>query len=156
MPPHTDTLTLAPDGHTVKSATQWLEAIGDRENWSPALTFALTLSLDEALTNIVSYAFQITDDAGGNHRTNARSTPCVIFLRHTLLPAQVRIDIIDNGRPYDPTRSITPPLTDSLEHARLGGHGLRLIRHYVSEISYVRRDLENCLTLIADMTRDTK
>lgn len=151
MLPQTDTLDLIPDGNTVKSATQWLETICRREHWPSAVAFALTLSLDEALTNIVSYAFQTTDHADGNHRTNDDSTPRTIRLRCTLTSAQIRLEIIDNGQPYDPTQPITPPLATSLDAAHLGGHGLRLMRHYLSGMSYVRRDQKNCMTLLADL-----
>lgn len=57
MPSQPDTLDLVPDAHAVASAIEWLEAIAERDGWSPKLSFGLSLSLDEALTNIVSYAF---------------------------------------------------------------------------------------------------
>ncbi|MFP3740737.1 hypothetical protein SB860_38505, partial [Burkholderia sp. SIMBA_019] len=57
MPSQPDTLDLVPDAHAVASAMQWIEAIGERDAWSPKLSFGLSLSLAEALTNIVSYAF---------------------------------------------------------------------------------------------------
>ncbi|CAM3963608.1 ATP-binding protein [Bordetella muralis] len=156
MPPQTDTLDLVPDRNTVKSATQWLETICRREHWPSAVAFALTLSLDEALTNIVSYAFQSADHINDNHRTDGDSTPRTICLRCTSTCTQVRLEIIDNGRPYDPTQSITPSLAASLDEAHLGGHGLRLMRHYLSGMSYVRRRQRNCLTLLADLTNSPK
>jgi len=152
MPPQTNTLDLVPDRNTVKSATQWLETICHRENWPSAVAFALTLSLDEALTNIVSYAFRSADHINGNHRTDGDSTPRTICLRCTWTRTQVRLEIIDNGRPYDPTQSITPSLAASLDEAHLGGHGLRLMRHYLSGMSYVRSHQRNCLILLVDLT----
>ena len=52
-----DTLELAPDNSTVASAVQWLEALGERHGWPARVQFALTVSVDEALTNIVCYGF---------------------------------------------------------------------------------------------------
>ena len=65
MPPQPDTLDLVPDARAVARAIEWLEAIAERDAWSPKLSFGLSLSLDEALTNIVSYAF---DDPSSGRR----------------------------------------------------------------------------------------
>ena len=154
MPSQTDTLDLVANSGAVMTATQWLETISVRESWPLALTFALTISLDEALTNIVSYAFRIDHSVERDHRTDVDSAPCSIRLSCTSFNNQVRIDITDNGFPYDPTKANTPPLPESVEHARFGGHGLRLMRHYLSDISYFRRDQENHLTLIATVKGD--
>ncbi|KAJ8135670.1 hypothetical protein OY671_011117, partial [Metschnikowia pulcherrima] len=55
MPPQPDTLDLVPDARAVASAIEWLEAIAERDAWSPKSSFGSSLSSDEASTNIVSY-----------------------------------------------------------------------------------------------------
>lgn len=142
-----DTLDLAPGVHAVKAATLWLESIGEREQWSAALAFALTLSMDEALTNVVSYAFSSVDTTSTRQRGSDPAPP-FIHLRCIALTTQVRIEIIDNGRPYDVTQAAPPALAESLDDAHIGGLGLHLMRHYLSDMSYLRRDGKNYLTLI--------
>ena len=44
MPSQPDTLDLVPDAHAVASAMQWIEAIAERDTWSPKLSFGLSLS----------------------------------------------------------------------------------------------------------------
>ncbi|CAM3834838.1 ATP-binding protein [Bordetella tumulicola] len=143
----TDTLDLSPGVHAVRSATRWLASISDRERWSAALAFALTLCVDEALTNVVSYAFSPLDAMTAGRRSGDQAPPS-IHLRCTLLAQQVRIEIIDNGRSYDVTRTAPLSLAQSLDEARIGGLGLHLMRHYLSDMSYRRHENKNHLTLI--------
>lgn len=135
-----DTLRVVPDAGAVTVATQWLEAIAEREGWSPKLSFGLLLSLDEALTNVVSYGF-----AEG---TATGEVPAVT-LSLTRSGTDLRLEITDNGRPYDPTLTPPAPLATDLEHARIGGHGMRLIRHYLKGLAYRHEHGCNHLTLIA-------
>ena len=143
----TDTITLAPDKNTSRTVTRWLEQVACRQQWSSDLIFALTLSVDEAITNILSYAFP--DDQGpiDDH------TKALVSLQCTDQGSQIQIKITDNGLAYDPTQSTVGPLPESVESARIGGHGIRLMRHYLSALTYSRRESLNCLTLIIHKTR---
>lgn len=113
----------------------WFERLAEEEGWPAKAVFAMSLCLDEALTNIISYAgrddgakVQIRIDAGSTHKGIG------ILLR-------------DNGRAYDPTAREPAPLAQSLEEAEIGGHGLRLMRHYLSLLAYRREDGWNQLWL---------
>ncbi|MFJ3463680.1 ATP-binding protein [Achromobacter spanius] len=140
MPSQPDTLDLVPDQNAIAAAMQWLEAIAERHAWPPKLNFGLSLSLDEALTNIVSYAF---DDP-----TQAGSPPCVM-ISCRCDDEWVALDIVDNGRPYDPTKNPPPPPAVTLDDAEIGGHGVRLMQHYLHDLRYARSEGRNRLTLIA-------
>jgi anti-sigma regulatory factor (Ser/Thr protein kinase) len=140
MPHQPDTLRLIPGPDAVTVATQWLETIAEREGWPPKVNFGLTLSLDEALTNIVSYAFAGAVPDG--------SAPA-ITLEYTPVDGDLSVEIADNGQPFDPTQAATPELAASLEETDEGGHGLRLMRHYLKAMHYRRDGAWNRLTLIA-------
>jgi anti-sigma regulatory factor (Ser/Thr protein kinase) len=135
-----DTLRVVPDSNAVALATQWLEAIAEREEWPPKLGFGLVLSLDEALTNIVSYAF-----AGGT--TDGEAPSVTLSLRRE--GADLLLEIADNGQPYDPTLAALSPMATGLDDAQIGGHGLRLMRHYLKDLAYCHEHGCNHLTLIA-------
>ncbi|WP_144630602.1 ATP-binding protein [Bordetella genomosp. 13] len=138
MPNQPDTLALTPDANAVTLAAQWLEGIAEREGWSPKATFGLTLSLDEALTNIVSYAFRRAPADG--------AAPAVtLACRHD--GGRILLDVADNGEPYDPTQAELPDLAASLDDADIGGHGTRLMRHYLQELVYARDGDWNRLTM---------
>ncbi|MHA3904769.1 ATP-binding protein [Castellaniella sp. WN] len=132
-----DTLTLPSGSEAVPLALQWIEAIADRQGWAPRTLFGLTLSLDEALTNVLSYAFD---------PPRADSTPA-IAVSCRVGAQRIEIELRDNGRPYDPTAHNPPPLIPHINEAGAGGHGVRLMRHYLDTLDYQRRDGWNCLTM---------
>ncbi|MBV7485181.1 ATP-binding protein [Bordetella sp. BOR01] len=138
MPSQPDTLQLVPDDQAVSLATQWLERIAERDGWPAKMNFGLTLSLDEALTNIVSYAFAAP---------SAAHAPAVRLSCHRE-GNRVQLELADNGRPYDPTSAAPPPLAADLDQAEIGGHGLRLMHHYLDDLRYARDGDWNRLTLI--------
>lgn len=146
-----DRLELFVDQNSVRSAIQWLDSIGEREQWSSELKFSLAISLDEVLTNIVSYAFIRPSSNGNAEATDTLIATPAISLRCLVQTSGIQIEVIDNGRPFDPTQASTPSLASTLEQASPGGHGLRLMRHYLSDISYRRRNGLNCLTLAAQI-----
>lgn len=135
------TLALRPDADIVPRAVQWLEEIALREDWPTRTTFALTLCLDEALTNVVSYAFD-----SGAVRPAVRLT-CRVDER------TIELELRDNGRPYDPTVSTPRALAACLNDADFGGHGLRLMRHYLHDLAYRRDANWNCLNMCMHLDR---
>ena len=132
-------LSFAPDPAGLAQALDWLEALAEQQQWPTRTGLKLKLCMDEALTNIIMYGFQ---------NRQSLDTPCVELRvqqdAHTIL-----LDITDNGSPFDPTQQQTPPLAASLDEASIGGHGLRLMRHYLQEILYHRTAQHNHLRLVA-------
>lgn len=122
----------------ITDATGWLGTIAEQEGWPQATTFALELSLEEALTNVVSYGFAGSD------------TPPRIRIECYRLPeGRIAVRLIDNGVPFDPTTIAAPVVPDSIEDARIGGHGVQLMRHFLETLAYAREGEENHLTLVA-------
>ena len=137
MPDCTDTLALEPDLQAVPRALQWLEAFAEQAQWPPRTVFGLTLCLDEALTNVVSYAF----DPPAPGIEPAITVSCVAEA------GRIVLELRDNGRAYDPTAGDPPPLAACLDEAEIGGHGVRLMQHYLHELAYRRDAGWNCLTM---------
>jgi serine/threonine-protein kinase RsbW len=59
----------------------------------------------------------------------------------------VALCIEDDGVPFDPTAQESPALATSLDEAHVGGHGLRLMRHYLHRMLYRRAPDRNVLLL---------
>ena len=131
-----DQLTLRPELPAVSQAIQWLENIAVRDGWPARITFGLTLCLDEALTNAISYAFEPPVTEPALRVTYGKEADRIVVGLH------------DNGRAYDPTADEPPALATCLDEARIGGHGLRLMRHYLDDFTYCRTAGWNCLTLV--------
>ncbi len=57
--------------------------------------------------------------------------------------AEICIDFIDCGRPYNPFLQPSPRIDASVEERRIGGLGVELIRQLASETVYERTDGRN-------------
>lgn len=145
MASRSDTLRLTPGHDSVGPAMQWLEDIAEREAWPARSRFALTLAMDEALTNVLSYAF----GAGAARETAAGEAPAV-ELAYRREGTALCLEIADNGSAYDPTAWSPAPLAQTLDDATPGGQGLRLMRHYLKDLRYRRDGGWNRLTLVVD------
>lgn len=132
-------LSLVSGPNTVTQALAWLESLATQQQWTPRTGFKLGLCLDEALSNVVQYAFK-----GKENNAENRIELVVLQNGNALL-----IDITDNGLPFDPTLEAMPSLPGSLDEAGIGGHGLRLMRHYLQDIQYRRTEKHNHLRLVA-------
>ncbi|HWK71806.1 MAG TPA: ATP-binding protein [Burkholderiaceae bacterium] len=138
-------LSLAPGPNAVPQALAWLESIAEAERWPARLAFQLSLCLDEALSNVVMYGFGPQDDGLGQPQ---------ISLELLRGKQSIVIDIVDNGVPFDPTQRASAELAATLDDARIGGHGIRLMRHYLQSIEYRRDEGKNHLRLTAANAAD--
>lgn len=125
--------------HTVAHALEWFEAASQQADWPARTVFKLRLSLDETLTNIAMYAFA---DAPPGFEPRVK-------LRLRQGSQRAVLDILDNGVAFDPTAQTPRELDTSLDDAQIGGHGLRLMLHYLESIRYERVGDWNQLELVA-------
>ncbi len=141
-PPATDTLISAlrvgADIASISDVTSWLGAMAEKEDWPQAMRFGLELSLEEALTNVISYGFhQVAHD------------PDIRVEVHRMPGGRVAVELIDNGIAFDPTTIAEPEAVAAIEDARIGGHGVQLMRHFLESLAYRREGNENRLTMVA-------
>lgn len=139
------TLSLTPGPQAIPQALAWLESLAQQHQWPPHLAFKLRLCLDEALTNIVEYGFV---------NKPACTTPGQIAVSVSAEGRRLALDIVDNGVAFDPTQGLPSALATSLDEARVGGHGLRLMQHYLEDIDYRRVNEQNHLRLTATQDPD--
>ena len=142
-----DVLCPEPSPAGLSSALAWLEGLAQRDGWPARTLFALTLCADEALTNLISYA---SAPAGG--APLQLRLECARSGSGSGSGDSVWLRIADNGAVFDPTAQASPALAASLDDARVGGHGLRLMRHYLHALHYQRQNERNTLVLEAPWT----
>jgi serine/threonine-protein kinase RsbW len=94
--------------------------------------YRFNLALDEALTNIISYAFP----DGGRHEIEVR-----IEYRDNTLAATVS----DDGEAFDPLSQEKPDIHAALEDRKVGGLGVHLLRSLMDSAEYRRTDGRNHL-----------
>ncbi|AEC21902.1 putative anti-sigma factor [Pusillimonas sp. T7-7] len=132
-------LSLVPDADAATRALAWLESLAEQQQWPLRTAHKLGLCLDEALTNVMLYGFEGRENDSNKH----------IQVAVMQEGQKVLIDLIDNGLPFDPTQKKVAPLADTLDEANIGGHGLRLMRHYLQDIQYSRTEQHNYLRMVA-------
>lgn len=130
-----DTLSPGAGPDAVAPALAWLEGLAERDGWPSKARFALTLCADEALANVGAYA---RTPGGG---------PARLWLACGRTAHGLALQIEDDGVAFDPTAQASPALAQSLDEARIGGHGLRLMRHYLRQLLYRRVQGRNLLLL---------
>ncbi|MGB3290193.1 MAG: ATP-binding protein [Burkholderiaceae bacterium] len=138
-------LPLAPGPDAIPQALAWLESVAEAERWPTRLAFQLALCLDEALSNVVMYGFDPKKGGPAQPRIS------LAVLRNN---RSVAIDIVDNGIPFDPTQRTPAELAATLDETRIGGHGIRLMRHYLQSIDYHHDEGKNHLRLTAANAAD--
>jgi anti-sigma regulatory factor (Ser/Thr protein kinase) len=109
-------------------ATKLLELCGAAER----IVHATQIALEEVLSNVIRHAYP----SGEAHEI-------ALVLRAS--GGTVELEVEDDGRAFDPTAAPEPALDAPLHERRIGGLGIPLLRAFVSEIRYARRDGRNCL-----------
>lgn len=105
-----------------------------------AFTFQLHLALDEAVSNVVNYAYGEQKDM-----------PITIEAQEVSAGdrRQLMLCLIDNGVEFNPLDEAPEvDITLSAEERQVGGLGIFLIRQVMDEVSYERKSGQNLLTMI--------
>lgn len=99
------------------------------------LKFKLRLSIEEAVENVVRYAY---DGGIGWLETD------IHFNQDTLL---LTIQLRDAGVPFNPLEKEDPDLTLSAEERNIGGLGIYICKKMMDNIEYRYEDGNNVLTM---------
>ena len=113
-----------------------VEILAEAEAWEPELLFQIKLVLEEIGTNIVKYGY---DEEGKKD----------IRITLTSESDTLTMDIVDDGKPFDPFADAPEPDLDSPVPERpIGGLGVYLVQKLMDEARYRREDGKNHVTLI--------
>jgi anti-sigma regulatory factor (Ser/Thr protein kinase) len=126
---------VAPDLAAIPPLIEWVEERCQEAGLGGELAFKLMLAIEEAVTNVVSYAFA---EMPPPHR---------IQLRLDIDDDRCAAEVVDNGRPFDPSAAPPPDLTGPIEERDPGGLGIHLIRNMAERVEYRREDGQNRLRI---------
>lgn len=118
--------------------TQWLEDCCNRHGISDKTRFNMELVLEEAVTNVQSYAFK--GDAGVH----------TLKIDLKIEPNEISITLQDDGIAFNPLAADAHEMANSIEEAQIGGLGIHLIRSYTKLVNYFRNDGTNNLVMVLD------
>ena len=113
----------------------WIEDRSEALHVPPALCMKLNLALEEWVVNVISYAY---DDRALH----------TIELRLWRGDRDLRIEVEDDGQPFDPTAQAEADTTMPIEHRSIGGLGIHFIRKTVDRFTYRRENNRNIVTLV--------
>jgi serine/threonine-protein kinase RsbW len=95
------------------------------------------LVFEELVTNIIRYAHAGSPAKRGPIQVSA-----------SVQDAEIVLTIEDDGAPFNPLQAPLAPPPASIEEAKLGWLGLRLVQGTARRIAYERRDLHNRVTVV--------
>lgn len=117
----------------VPCAAERVEAFCRGRDIPASIARKFSLALDEALTNVISYAFP----DGRRHRIEVEIVDRDGFLAAT---------VSDDGEAFDPLSRPAPDVHAAVEDREVGGLGIHLLRTLMEEVNYRRQDRRNHLT----------
>ena len=127
-------ISVANDLEEIAGTAEKVDAYCESHALSPDIAYAVNLSIDEILTNTISYGY---DD----------EEPHRIELVLRLEPDALVIVIVDDSRPFDPTVTPDPDIEASLDERDVGGLGLFLVHRMMDRVEYERAGDRNVVTL---------
>lgn len=127
-------LSITNDLSHLAQVNDFVKNIGDELNFAPSDTQNLKLAIEEAVVNVINYAYP----AGEKGEIDIEATATATALR---------FKITDNGVAFAPTDAPDVDTSLTAEERQIGGLGIFLVRQLMDTINYERIDGKNVLTL---------
>ncbi len=119
----------------------WIEGICGEFGVSSALAMSINLALEEAVTNVIMYAYPENEEAA-------------FFVDFDLAEDGVATwRLVDAGVPFDPTAKEDADLTLGVMDRPIGGLGIFMVKEIMDEVSYVREDGKNILIMKINLNK---
>ena len=126
-------ITLPNDISTISQLSEFVETVCEEKGLDMALTMNLNLALEEAVVNVMSYAYP---DSQGDVKVDIM-----------IDDQKVVSTLTDSGIPFDPTQKGDVDTTLPAEERPIGGLGIHLVKQIMDKVSYQYVDNQNILTL---------
>jgi anti-sigma regulatory factor (Ser/Thr protein kinase) len=120
---------------------QIVTEFGERHGLASELMFRLTFVLEEIITNVIAYGYE----DGLEHEISVR-----LFWKDP----DVRIEVEDDARPFNPLEASPPDMGKPLAEREVGGLGIHLVRQMMDELEYRRENGKNLLILKTKIRED--
>ncbi len=129
-------LILHNDIQQIPQLAEFVEAVADVANLDVGLAMSLNLALEEAVSNVIMYAYPPGSDG-------------LVDVEAVIRKDELRFILSDSGVAFDPTAAPEADITLDVSERPIGGLGIFLVRNIMDEVSYTRSDDgKNILTMI--------
>ena len=112
----------------------FIEELGEVLVLAPDMIFNLNLALEEAVTNVILYAYPKEEQKD-------------IFISANMSDNILIFVLTDSGKEFDPTKVPDADITLPAEEREIGGLGIFLIRQIMDKVEYQRIDGKNVLSM---------
>jgi len=129
-----ETLVIKNDVHEVSKFSEFMKKVMERLNVEKSLSRQLRLAVEEAVVNVIDYAYPIGQEGE-------------IEVRMMSDGKTLKTIITDSGVAFDPTAKEKADTTLSAEDRQIGGLGILLVREIMDSVNYERINKQNILTL---------
>ena len=129
-----ESITLPNDIETIPELNAFVDDVCERVGFDMPTTASINLALEEAVVNVMNYAYPATLQG-------------TIEIRAIANDIRIKFIISDNGIPFDPTTRADADITLSAEERPIGGLGIHLVRQIMDSVNYERIGEMNVLTL---------
>jgi anti-sigma regulatory factor (Ser/Thr protein kinase) len=113
----------------------WIEHLASQHDIPEATQFAINLCLEEILSNVIRHGYR----GDPNHSMAIRFA--------SAQPGQFVLVVEDAAAPFNPLAAPELPPPASLDDARVGGQGIRLVRRFADAVAYEPMPAGNRMTL---------
>lgn len=127
-------LVIKNDISEISKLAIFIEELSEELNLTPELNFNLNLVLEEAVSNVILYAY-------------GKEVQKEITLLANMSNNNLIFVLTDSGKEFDPTKVPDADVTLSAEEREIGGLGIFLIRQIMDMVEYQRIDGKNVLTM---------
>ena len=127
-------IVLPNDVQEVPKLAAFVDEVCEWMGFDPMLTMQLNLAIEEAVVNLMDYAYPPGTKGEVDIEVKADAD-------------KLMFTISDNGVAFDPTAKAEVDTTLSAEERQIGGLGIHLVRHIMDNVEYERKDGRNILRL---------
>ena len=132
---HRQTITLRNDRAEIPRLAEFVDAFCAPLGPTPKDVFALQLTLEEAVTNVIDHGY-------------ADGQPHTFTVELAAADRRVTAIVTDDAPTYDPLTRAEVDITLPLEDRPIGGLGVHLVKKLTDSARYERRDGRNILTFV--------
>jgi anti-sigma regulatory factor (Ser/Thr protein kinase) len=113
----------------------WIERLATRHTIPDSTQFAMNLCLEEALSNVIRHGYSSKPDHSIAVQFASPRENYFVFV------------VEDDAPPFNPVDSPELPAMGSLDEVRVGGQGIRLMRHFADALEYELTPTGNRLSI---------
>ena len=132
--PQTQHLVLHNDVSQISRLPAFMDKVARMANLEPSLKFRLNLALEEAVSNVIQYAYP-------------KDTDGQVDIDASLDGKDLSFTVSDRGKPFDPTSLAEVDINVDIKERKVGGLGIHIVRKIMDTVRYEREGDRNKLTM---------